>query len=63
MREKNCIIDLRPDEHRLMVASINGFRNSLLKEGRPTEDVDELLLKVINAPNRRPNRKLDHETR
>ncbi|MGN0486566.1 MAG: hypothetical protein ACI4GB_04965 [Acutalibacteraceae bacterium] len=34
-------------ECNLLVNGINEFRNMLLAEGLPTEDVEELLLKII----------------
>ena len=34
-------------ECNLLVNGMNEFRNMLLAEGLPTEDVDELLLKII----------------
>ncbi|MBR2886232.1 MAG: hypothetical protein IKB93_15820 [Clostridia bacterium] len=34
-------------ECNLLINGMNGFRNMLLAEGLPTEDVDELLLKII----------------
>ena len=54
MREEKRVIVVDPDEHRLMVTGLNAFRNALIKEGRPAEDVDDLLLKVIDAPARQP---------
>lgn len=35
-------------ECNLLVNGMNEFRNMLLTEGLPTEDVDELLLKIID---------------
>lgn len=35
-------------ECNLLINGMNKFRNMLLSEGIPTEDVDELLLKIIN---------------
>ena len=35
-------------ECNLLVNSMNEFRNMLLSEGLPTEDVNELLLKIID---------------
>ena len=35
-------------ECNLLINGINEFRNILLAEDLPTEDVDELLLKIIN---------------
>ena len=59
MREEKRVIVVDLDAHRLMVAGLNAFRNALLKEGRPTEDVDGLLLKVIDAPTKRQRRRMD----
>ena len=35
-------------ECNLLVNGMNEFRNMLLADGLPTEDVDELLLKIID---------------
>ena len=35
-------------EFNLLITSMNEFRNMLLAEELPTEDVDELLLKIID---------------
>ena len=50
MAEEKRVISVAGYEHRLMVAGLNDFRNDLIQDGKPTEDVDELLLKVIDAP-------------
>lgn len=57
------VISVDNYEQRLMVAGLNEFRNDLLKCGKPTEDVDQLLLKVIDAPPRKQKRRVDRETR
>ena len=36
-------------EHRLAIVGMNHFRNHLLQTGKPTEDVDALLLKLAKA--------------
>lgn len=36
-------------EHRLAIVGMNHFRNYLLQTGKPTEDVDALLLKLVKA--------------
>ena len=46
-----------------MVAGRNDCRNDLLAGGKPTEDVDVLLLKVIDAPTKKQKRKADREAR
>jgi len=37
-------------EHNLMLNGINKYRNMLLEQELPTDDVDNLLLKVLDAP-------------
>ena len=37
-------------EHNLMLNGINEYRNMLLEQELPTDDVDDLLLKVLDAP-------------
>lgn len=39
-------------ECNLLINGMNEFRNILLAEGLPTEDVDELLLKIIDESER-----------
>ena len=39
-------------ECNLLINGMNEFRNLLLADGIPTEDVDELLLKIINKSER-----------
>ena len=39
-------------ECNLLVNGMNEFRNMLLAEGLPTEDVNELLLKIIDKSER-----------
>ena len=50
--KKHCIF-LDDFEHRLAVAGMNSFRNRLIRDGKPTEDVDALLIKLIDAPTKR----------
>jgi len=40
-------------EHGVIVNALNDKRNDLLEEKRPTDIVDEVLLKVIDAPTRK----------
>ena len=35
-------------EYNLLINAMNEFRNMLLAEDLPTEDIDELLLKIID---------------
>lgn len=41
------MVELSPDEARLMREALLAFRNKLLSAGKRTEDVNELLLKIM----------------
>lgn len=41
------MVELSPDEVRLMREALLAFRNKLLSAGKPTEDVNELIIKVM----------------
>ena len=51
-REKRYLV-LDSFDWRLAIAGMNHFRNKLIRTGKPTEDVDTLLLKLINAKAKR----------
>ena len=53
MKKEKRYLHLDSFEHRLAVAGINHFRNQLIHTGKPTEDVDALLLKLLKAPIRK----------
>ena len=44
------VVRLNHYEHRVMVAVLNAFRNEMIQDEKSTDDVDDLLLKVIDAP-------------
>ena len=41
------MVELSPDEARLLRGALLAFRNNLLSAGKPTEDVNELIIKVM----------------
>lgn len=53
MAEEKRVVELTNFEYRLMVGGLASFRNNLIREEKPTEDVNELLLKVIDAPKKK----------
>ena len=63
MRDEKRVVTLNSFEQRLMVRGLADFRNDALRDGKPTEDVDKLLIKVIDAPAKREKRRIDRETR
>lgn len=54
--EERVVVTLDGFEQRLLVNGLNDFRNDLLRDEKPTEDVDDLILKVIDAPKEKHRR-------
>lgn len=50
MTAEKVMLCLDPFEQRLLVQGMNQFRNDLLKDEKPVEDVDAILLRIIDAP-------------
>ncbi len=50
MTDEKVVVALDDFEQRLMVTGLADFRNNLIRAEKPTEDVDSLLLKIIDAP-------------
>ena len=48
MKQKYYLV-LNTQEHRLMIESLNQLRNKLIADGKYTDAVDEVLLKIISA--------------
>lgn len=53
MKEPYYHIALDDNEHSIIIKSLNDERNTLLEEGKTTDAVDDLIVKVGNAPYRR----------
>ncbi len=60
-KEEKHILSLDRYEHGVVINALNEMRNDLIAEERPTDVVDELLLKTIDAPVKR--RKKDEKER
>lgn len=63
MADEKRVVMLDDFEQRLMVNGLTDFRNDLLREDKPTEDVDDLILKVIDAPTKKEKRRAEREAR
>lgn len=63
MAEEKVVVALDNFEQRLMVSGLADFRNDLIRDEKPTEDVDELILKVIDAPTEKVRKKADRAAR
>jgi hypothetical protein len=49
--------------YNLMLNGLNDFRNKLLEQDKPTEDVDKLLLMILDAPTARERRRAYRDER
>ena len=63
MAEETRVLSVDDFEHRLMVNSLNELRNDLIRQNKPHEDVDELLLKIIDAPTQSRKRRAARDER
>ena len=63
MAEEKKVVTLDDFEQRLMVSGLMDFRNDLLRDEKPTEDINDLILKVIDAPITKEKRRDDREAR
>ena len=63
MFERKKVLTFGQDAQEMMVRSLYDMRNSALERNIPTEEVEDLILKVIDAPTRKERRRLDRQTR
>lgn len=52
-KEEKRIVALDPYEHGVVINALNDMRNDLIEDDRPTDIVDEILLKTIDAPTKK----------
>lgn len=53
MLKKKRYLYLDESEHSILIKSLVQLKNRLIREGRFTDCVDDLILKVLSAPVRR----------
>ena len=63
MADEKVVVTMEDYEQCLAVKGLMEFRTDLLEEDMPTEDLDDLILKIIDAPTRKEKRKADREAR
>ena len=63
MFEQKRVISVTDHERGVMVRVLNDARNGALRGGKPTEDLDNLLIKAIDAPTKREKRRADRAAR
>lgn len=56
-RTEKRVLTLDRYEHGVVINALNEMRNDLLEEERPTDFLDEVLLKVIDAPTKKEKRR------
>ena len=49
-KEEKIVLTLDQYQHGVVVNALNDKRNDLIKDNRPTDIVDEVLLKALDAP-------------
>lgn len=45
-KEQKVVVALSPREVRLMMTALLNFRNKAVNAGKPTEDINELILRI-----------------
>jgi hypothetical protein len=63
MKDEERVLTLDNYEYGVVVNALNELRNDLIKDERPTDVVDELLLKAIDAPTKKQKRRIMDEAR
>ena len=63
MADEKVVVTMEDYEQRLAVKGLMEFRTDPLEEDMPTEELDDLILKIIDAPTRKEKRKADREAR
>lgn len=63
MKEEERALTLDGYEYGVVVNALNELRNDLIEEQRPTDAVDELLIKTIDAPTKKQKRRDDGKER
>lgn len=63
MKMEERILNLDYYEHGIVIHALNTLRNDLIGERRPTDAVDDLLLKTMDAPYQKNKRRGNREAR
>ena len=57
MNTKKYEIEVDDFQHRFIIQALSEKRNELIAEGKSTEDINDLLLKVIDAKQKKRKRR------
>ena len=58
-KQEKRVLTLDKYEHGVVINALNEMRNDLIEEERPSDIVDEVLLKTIDAPSKKVKCKCD----
>lgn len=58
-RTDKRVLTLDQYQHGVVINALNDMRNDLIEEKRPTDIVDEVLIKAIDAPSKKVKSKDD----
>jgi hypothetical protein len=53
MKEEKVVVELDHYEEGAVISALNELRNKEIAENEPTDFVDELMLKIMHAPQRK----------
>lgn len=63
MAEEKRTVELSDFEHRLLLRALSGYRNALIRDQRPTRDINDIIMKVAEAPTKKRFFRSDREAR
>lgn len=63
MRDEKRVLTLDRYEQGIIINALNDFRTELMEDKRPTDAVDDVLIKAIDAPTKKEKRKDSNEAR
>lgn len=63
MADEKRTVELSDFEHRLLVGVLADYRNILIRNNRSTADVNDIIMKIVEAPRKRSFFRSDREAR
>lgn len=57
------VLSMDADKQGILINGMIAFRNDLLKQNKPVEDVNEVIDDLINAPTKKEKRKMERAER
>ncbi len=63
MKSEHKVLEIDDYEQGIIVTALNDMRNGKIAEHKPTDAVDDILLKAIDAPRKKARIREYHEAR